>query len=117
MRGSLSCENDFSHANSSSVAAASGGGGTRKSLPDEITQVFQLPALGSTGWLKDCANAAGAHARITKPKIRVAIANMSRPSFGPQKAAQIALPSIRVCPNRCFANDWRGFLDSPISLV
>src|SRR5260370_22503283 len=79
MRGSLSCENDFSQANSSSVAAASGGGGTRKSLPDEIAQVFQLPALGSTGWLKDCANAAGAHARITNPKIRVAIANMSSP--------------------------------------
>src|SRR5437879_3271415 len=48
MVGSFSCENVFRNANSLSVAAASGGGGTRKSLPEEIAQVFQEPAFGST---------------------------------------------------------------------
>src|SRR6266849_1949939 len=47
MVGSFSCENVFRNANSLSVAAASGGGGTRKSLPEEIAQVFQEPAFGS----------------------------------------------------------------------
>src|SRR5205807_3452665 len=47
MLGSFSCENVFNHANSVTVAAASGGGGTRKSLPEEIAQVFQEPAFGS----------------------------------------------------------------------
>src|SRR5947207_14404046 len=47
MVGSFSCENAFRNANSAAVAAASGGGGTRKSLPEEIAQVFQEPAFGS----------------------------------------------------------------------
>src|SRR5687767_12726519 len=45
------------------VAAASGGGGTRKSLPEVMTQVFQLPAFGSI-W-PDCANAKSADKRTT----------------------------------------------------
>src|SRR5436190_17404748 len=39
-----------SHSSSPFVAAASGGGGTRKSLPEEIAHVFQVPALGSICW-------------------------------------------------------------------
>src|SRR5437773_12406277 len=47
MVGSFSCENAFRNANSLAVDPASGGGGTRKSLPEEIAQVFQEPAFGS----------------------------------------------------------------------
>src|SRR5262249_875953 len=44
MCGSFCCGNSLNHANSPRVAPASGGG-TRKSLPDEITHVFHVPAF------------------------------------------------------------------------
>src|SRR2546423_3774379 len=47
--GSCCCESSFTFANSTRVDAVSGGGGTRKSFPEEIAQVFQFPAFGSTG--------------------------------------------------------------------
>src|SRR5947209_3222550 len=50
-----------SHSSSPLVAAASGGGATRKSLPEEIAHVFQVPALGSICW----ANTGTVDSRIT----------------------------------------------------
>src|SRR5215471_2959216 len=47
MSRSTSWDIVFSHANSLRVSPALGGGGTRKSLPEEITQVFHEPAFGS----------------------------------------------------------------------
>src|SRR6266545_3514987 len=74
---SFSATAPCNHASSAFVATASGGGGTRNSLPDEMTHVFQVPALGSMGWLRDCANAACAHARLTNTNKRLANTNMS----------------------------------------
>src|SRR5688500_10144046 len=60
--GSFLAKRSRTCANSAAVAVASGGGGTRKSLPDVMTQVFQLPAFGSI-W-PDCANAKSADKRM-----------------------------------------------------
>src|SRR6185503_11311623 len=64
MRESFSATKRRTESSSSLVAAASGGGGTRKSLPDEMAHVFQLPALGST-WLLVCPNAGRIDISIT----------------------------------------------------
>src|SRR4051794_1603760 len=56
----------WSHRSSPAVVPASGGGGTRKSLPEEMNQVFQAPALGSICW----ARAGMAQAIIARPADR-----------------------------------------------
>src|SRR5437899_12276849 len=53
---SFSARKARTESSSPRVAVASGGGGTRKSLPDEMAHVFQVPALGSI-WLLVCPNA------------------------------------------------------------
>src|SRR5215469_10757555 len=45
--GSRLLVRSFNSAISALASASAGGGGTRKSWPDEITHVFQLPAFGS----------------------------------------------------------------------
>src|SRR5882724_5298361 len=70
MRESFSARKRRTDSISARVAAASGGAGARKSLPEEIAQVFQVPAFGSI-WLLTCPKAGSQAARI-RPAVTAA---------------------------------------------